>query len=190
MFDDQLKILDLLSKTIPQNWEIYVREHPSQFISANARYGEKYRSVRFYQEIKKTPRTRIISLECDHFNLIDNAKASISITGTSGWESILRGVPSINFGYSWYRFCEGSFYVDNSKSLLEVINTISNGYSIDDRKVKAFVHTIQMNSYNTFLGNFLRNNESVSEQEIGKKHAEAIQSILTSEEYSDDISYK
>ena len=186
-FDDQLKMVTLLSKACPDDWKIYVREHPSQFISAHARYGERYRSVNYYNTIKNLPNIELVPLEYDNFKLIDNAKATISVTSTSGWESLVRGKPSINFGYSWYRFCKGNFYAKDYDSLKEIIELIQRGYKVKQHNIESFVYTIQTNSIRTYSVNFLRGDDKISDKKIGLSHVEAINQILTSSEYLNDI---
>ena len=36
-----------------------------------------------------------------NLKLIDKCKAVATITGTSGWEALIRGKPVLHFGYPW-----------------------------------------------------------------------------------------
>ena len=186
-FDDQIKMIRLLSEACPDNWKIYVKEHPSQFVTNFIKYGERYRSINYYKEILALPNVVIVSLDYDNFKLIDNAKATVSVTSTGGWESLVRSKPSINFGYSWYRFCKGNFYVHDLNSLKHAINKIQEGYKVNKLHVETFVHTIQNNSFRAYLGGTLKHDDNVSEEETGLSHAEAINQILSSDEYSNDV---
>ena len=50
----------------------------------------------------------MVSADTDSFTLIDGAITAVTISGTIGWESIIRGTQAIIFGRAWY---EGMPYV-------------------------------------------------------------------------------
>ena len=155
-----------------------MKEHPSQFFNHFARYGETTRSKKFYDKISNSKNTIIVPLDTDNFQLIDQAEATVTITSTSGWESVVRGKPCIIFGYSWYRYCEGVFYVNNKNELKHAIGKIINGYRIDKKKVNLFAKIIKENSFGAYTGNRVRLDNLDREEDVGKVYAEAMKSIV------------
>jgi hypothetical protein len=98
-FSDQARLIKMVNRAKPDCWQIYVREHPSQFKN---RQGWMGRSVEFYDRLRVNDSIKIICMNISPFTLIDNAKAVISVAGTSSVEAIIRNTPSTVSGYPWF----------------------------------------------------------------------------------------
>ena len=96
IFVDQKLCVELLLKHLPLNYKIYIKEHPSQF----NRYliGHSSRMSDLYNDLVKNERVKLISTDVDSFELIKHTKAVSTITGTVGWEAMVRQKPVIAFG--------------------------------------------------------------------------------------------
>ena len=151
-FNDQILMIELLAKNLPNGWNLYVKEHPSQFVNEYSRYGELFRSKKYYDTIKNIPNVYLVSLKSDVFNLIDQSKAVASVTGTICWEAAFRGKASLNFGYSWLKGCEGIFEIFNKEDLLKAVSLIKNDYFIDTNKVKLFGKIIDELDFKAAVG--------------------------------------
>jgi hypothetical protein len=90
MLQDQLVIIELLAKSVPSDWIVYVKEHPATVIY-------RLRPRDFYKKITSIPNVKIAPTYSDMHNIVSNAKMVATITGTSGWEAVLRGKPVIGF---------------------------------------------------------------------------------------------
>src|SRR3989338_1862162 len=90
MWLDQVTLIELLAKSIPFDWKVYVKEHPGTLVA-------RTRPLSFYKRLKKIPNVAIVPIDADMHTLIINAQMVAVITGTSGWEAILRGKPLITF---------------------------------------------------------------------------------------------
>jgi hypothetical protein len=134
-------MVDVLSKLVPENWKIYVKEHVSQFKVYQA--AERSKSVEFYNMIASMPKVELVPLSYTSFELIDRAKASTTVSGTVGWESVVRGKPTLLFGHSWYRDCEGVFVTHTVEDCKKVIEKIKRGYTVDKNKVKCFAQVVE-----------------------------------------------
>ena len=141
VFGNQYLMIDLLSKCVPENWLIYVKEHPSQFKSYQI--AERSRTTAFYDQISELHNVRLVSLETNSFELIDRAIASASVSGTVGWESVVRSKPMMLFGYSWYTGCEGVFVTHTQAQLISAIDSIQNNYRVDPMKVRLFASILE-----------------------------------------------
>ncbi len=149
VFGNQHLMIDFLSKNIPDNWLIYVKEHPSQFKSYQI--AERSRTKKFYDQINALPNVHLVDLDVNSFELIDHAIASASVSGTVGWESIVRSKPMMLFGYSWYSACDGVFITHTVGQLRNAIKTIQNGYRVDPMKVKLFVSVLETEGINGYI---------------------------------------
>jgi hypothetical protein len=144
LFVSQRLMLALLSKYLPDGWSLYVKEHPVllSYNNSSAK-GERGRIRAFYDDIAKLRGVKFVPLDLDSFKLIDHAQAVATITGTAGWEAVVRGKPSIVFGYAWYRDCEGVFNGTTEKSCREAMERIAAGYQPDRRKVQLFIQAVE-----------------------------------------------
>ena len=146
-YTNQELMIEVLSKSVPEDWMIYVKEHIIQFSRKLA--GECSRSYGFYDKIVSLPNVKLVSFKSlSTFDLIDNAKAVAIISGTAGFEAILRGTPTITFGYAWYNGCEGVFYVPSYEECKKVINEIENGFVVDYEKVRLFIYALEKTGFN------------------------------------------
>ncbi len=140
VFGNQYLMIDSLSKTIPDGWKVYVKEHVSQFKSFQK--AERGRSKDFYNYIDSLPNVDFVPLSYTSFDLIDKAMASATVSGSVGWESVARGKPALLFGYAWYRDCEGIFLTHTSSQLREALKKISEGFQVSKKRVQLFTSAI------------------------------------------------
>ena len=180
-FDDQIYMIKLISQLLPKGWQIYVKEHPSQFVSSYARYGEK-RNLGFYKAILKCPNVKLVSLSSDMFSLIDNSMAVATVTGTVGWESVVREKPTLMFGHAWFKSCDGVFHISSVDDLTRALSVISEGYAVDYDHVRLFAKVIFDNSVNAFIGG-LAQGSKISHFQNGQRHAEAIKKLVASNQH-------
>jgi capsule polysaccharide export protein KpsC/LpsZ len=139
----------MLSKFAPKDWKIYVKEHSSQW-HIKLR-GESGRPSDFYDKVSALPNVQLIPLSTSNFDLIDHAKAVVTITGTAGWEAAVRGKPVLIFGHAWYKFCEGVFYVSSKEDCKNAFLKIQSGYIVDKELVRLFLSAIQQIGVKAFI---------------------------------------
>ena len=90
---NQLSLLENISKSLPCDYKLYVKEHI---------YAYPVRKRNYYRELKKYPNIRLLSPFENSFDLINNSSMILTITGTTGWEAILLQKPVITFGNVYY----------------------------------------------------------------------------------------
>lgn len=164
IFENQLLMIDLLAKNIPPDWKLYIKEHPSQFIL----YFNQDRSLDFYEQVNKYKNTLLIPITSPNFDLIDNAKAVTTLTGTSGWEAINRSIPALIFGYPWYQLCEGVFTIQNTLDLQQSLQKLVRGYKVNQQKVRAFWKFLEMESLDIKFRDYHFNNVIPLKKEVQK----------------------
>ena len=135
-YQDQLLILDIISEAIPEDWVIYYKEHPSQFMVGSK--GSSCRSRHYYEKIAGYRNVKIISSGEDTFKLIDGAQAVVTPAGTVGWESIVRGIPALIFSPVWYQGCKSIFKINTFKDCCDAITKIRNGFKPDPLDIERF----------------------------------------------------
>ena len=145
-YSNQLLMIKLVSSLLPKNWEIVVKENPSQLLP-NTVHGERGRYSYYYSDLIDIPHVRVVSLDTSQFELIDNCCAVATLTGTTGWEACVRGKPVMAFGYAWYSGCEGVFRVNNRSECKAAINEIVGGVKLDQKKVRFFLSALEHHSF-------------------------------------------
>ena len=171
-FVDQRDVVDAISSSLPDDWYLYVKEHPATF--ASNRSGDISRDTRYYDDLESYPNTRLVPVTYSSARLIDASRAVATCTGTAGWEAILRGTPALVFGHAWYVGCEGSFSVTSGKLCKEAIETIRSGYHVDRRKVRLWLRAVDESCVKAYL--FLANKpvDSWSEEENAENMVNAM----------------
>lgn len=144
IFVDQRLCVELLLKYLPSNYKIYVKEHPSQFIRYMIGHTGRMRDL--YDDLIKNERVKLISTEVDSFALIKEAKAVSTITGTVGWEAMVRHKPVIAFGQYWYEnYTKGVLRItdeDSAKNMLQFIES----YQYDEHSLLAYLASVGKNT--------------------------------------------
>lgn len=144
VFVDQSLCVELLLKHLPSSYYVYVKEHPHQFL-AN-RPGHSCRMKDLYDDLKLNSRVRLISTKENPFELIKHAKAISTITGTVGWEAIVRQKPVIVFGLCWYEnFTKGVLRITDEASARCILGFIEN-YEFDEHSLLAYLAAVGKNT--------------------------------------------
>jgi len=173
VFHDQLYVLELLSKYLPEDWNIYIKENPKQFNPLGE--GATCRLLRFYRDAKKFPRVSFLPVDYNPFTLIDRAKAVITVAGTMGWEAMVRKKPVICFGQSWYEsFSNGVLRIRDNKDMEKIVDFIEN-FKYSEQKLLAYLKAIERNSIIAYYYIDLKEKMNISKEQCTK---ELVQSVL------------
>ncbi len=172
VFTHQYLMVDLLSKLVPQGWKVYVKEHRSQFKKYQS--AERSKTVESYEYLASMPNVELVSLDTSSFELIDHAQATVTVAGTVGWESLVRGKPVLLFGQSWFSACKGVFMAHSIEDCQSAIETINNGFKIDPEEIKCFAHVVEQNSYRGYIDPVYEQMGLISPEENAMNLAQAI----------------
>ena len=71
--------------------------------------------------------------------ILDNAEATATATGSTGWETILRGKPAMIFGAVWYENCSGILRIGNLEDARRAVQKIQDGYKPNHEDVVKYV---------------------------------------------------
>lgn len=181
-FENQLLAIRLLEKNLPRDYMIYVKEHPRQFDNFTPDLRKVHSRIpEFYKEINKLSKVKLINIDFNSFELINNARIVATITGSSGWQALKNGKPIFIFGYPWYSSCFGTFVIKNS---IDVINALVEVDKLNShlitKEVEIFVNSIKPYLVDGYTGikdinGMSPNLDLISEKFSTKLHSYALQ---------------
>lgn len=144
IFVDQRLCVELLLKNLPKSWKVYVKEHPHQFFHFRIGYTSRMRDL--YDDLVKNDRVKLISTEVDSFELMKHAKAVSTITGTVGWEAMVRQKPVIAFGLCWYEnYTKGVLRITDENSAKNMLQFIES-YQYNEHSLLAYLASVGKNT--------------------------------------------
>lgn len=132
---NELSIIEAISKALPANCYLYVKEHQSML-------GE--RTLEFYKKIRKIPNVRLMQLNYyeDPKPWIANSEGVITITGTGAYEAAMLGKPAYVFGDVMYNVIEGITRVKSFEELPYLLK--GNCASLSNiQSCAAYIHTVK-----------------------------------------------
>lgn len=150
VFVDQILMVEILSAAMPKGWKLYVKEHPTQIPSRGLNYFSS-RYPGYYKRISRLKNVKLIPTETDTYTLINKSQAVATVTGTAGWEAVLRLKPVIIFGYPWYRDCPGIFKVNDVKSCQRALQNIRNGFKIEQQHMIGYLYSFDQVSLHGYI---------------------------------------
>ncbi len=180
VYDDQLLMIDMLSHNLPEGWVLYVKEHLPQWYPHSSE-SHLYRYEGYYAEIANMKNVQLIPAETSPKKMIAHAQAVATVTGTAGWEALLKNIPVLVFGSIWYMYCEGVFRVTSNENCKEAFSSIQNGYIPDSQRVINYLvalDKVSIKSKNYKTRAYIQNDD-VSEHENISNLTESIYAAIT-----------
>ena len=104
--------------------------------------------------------------------------ASATVSGTVGWESVVRGKPSLLFGNSWYRECRGVFVIRTVDECKDALEKISKGFRINGDDIINYAKTIEQNAIRGYIDIFYEKLNVVDRDENIENLAQAIDAFI------------
>lgn len=139
-YADQIFPIHILARSVPEDMKIYVKVHPEQLAPL--------RSKEYYDDIKKIPNVRLIKSSCNTYDLIQNAFAVSSLTGTACWEAQFYGVPAVLFGYSHKNLAPLTYHVRTWEECITAIKNIEdNKRMIPKRQLRILIKAMYVQSF-------------------------------------------
>ncbi len=133
MFVDQIQLVKILAASVPDGWRVIVKEHTSQWnpVDPRAHLG---RYDGYLEELAAIPNVTLVDAELSSFTLIERSRAVATVTGTAGWEALIRAKPALVFGAAWYQTVEGALPVSDVASCRAALERIRDGYVPDAQR--------------------------------------------------------
>lgn len=139
MHTDQISIIEAISKSIPFDSYLYVKEHVQMWGNRNSE---------FYDKIKRFPKVKLVHPREDNFTLMKSSFAIITITGTSGWEGMLLKKPVIFLSNTPFLVIKDGYELCNDLSKLpKVFKKIDKFKFCSDQKILRYLTILFQNSF-------------------------------------------
>jgi hypothetical protein len=174
MWMNQLYTIEQLSKSVPADWLVYVKEHPAMLIS-------RPRPAEFYRRIKQFPNVRMAAISIDSHEMIMGAEMVAIVTGTSGWEAILRGKPVLQFVDNYFDVLGLSCKYSTVENLgLDIRDELKRMAAVPTeerkRRIVHYLAALMEHGYNVTHGPQLFYEPGTAEQYelCGKEYADAL----------------
>lgn len=151
VYNDQILAAQTVAAALPPGWELYIKEHPSQWL---IRTKTRYSSARFrgyYERLAQIPRVRVIPIDTNTYRLTEESQTVAVITGTAGWEALLRGKSALVFGLPWYRDCSGLYPVASVADCKAAFKNIASGARATKQELLAYFKSFEETSIRTHI---------------------------------------
>ena len=146
-FSDQIKTIKEVVKNLPPNYELYVKEHPTQGPARG------WRKISFYEEIIKMKNVKLFHPNFDSRILLKNCKLTISVGGTSSFEAAFFGKPSIIFADLGYTVIPSIKKLNSYEELKEGIRD-SLKIHVNPNHVANYIKILEENSFDFDIMDF------------------------------------
>jgi len=138
-YTNQLETIRHVAKSIPINYKLYVKEHPSS-VTRN------WKSVSDYKEIMNVPNVRLLHHSVPQSELFQNCSLVVSAMGSSCLEAAFYGKPSVIFGKLYYSILPSVHHVETLSKLPEIIRS-SLQETVNLQDVERFLAIFKKNSF-------------------------------------------
>jgi hypothetical protein len=138
-FDNQLSIISNISKSLPVDYNLYVKEHPMMKTQA-------WRDITFYKKLMDLPNVKLIHPSVNPSELIQNSSLVITIAGTTGQEATLHEIPTLTFSNQIYSILSSVTLVDKIEELPKLIKSKLNS-KVNLLELNQLIDVIENNSF-------------------------------------------
>jgi hypothetical protein len=153
LFSQQLLIIDKISKNLPLNVKLLVKEHPAYFKVSFSHYFSSItetRSFYFYNLIKSYSNVVFISKNYDSSMLIEKSLGVITVNGSVAVESIQKKKKVLIFGDHYYKNLPNCYHF-HSEEDLELFFSAAIPESLNNEFYE-YLNRISHNSYILHFG--------------------------------------
>lgn len=129
VFAEQELCVALLARVLKEyGIKLYVKEH----------FVQPYRMRTFYEDLKKTDNTVLISSEAESVDLLEHCIAAATPAGTVTLEAIANGKPVLVFGHGGFEHGPGIYQVGNEAECRAAVEEIQKGEPISVQAVRNY----------------------------------------------------
>ncbi len=131
-YANQEMLIRMLSKALPNDVYIYVKENPKQ--------TSHFRDADYPKRLKAIPKVKLISTSFDTYALLGKCVAVACCSGTALWEGLFRGKPGLMFGSFITQYAPGIYSVHTNEQCQHAIDDIlKRGSAHTMRDLKLFM---------------------------------------------------
>ena len=138
-YTDQLRTIKDVAKSLPVNYKLYIKEHPTQIV-------REWRSTAFYKEIMNLPNVRLLHPSISSEDIIKKSSLVITVGGTTGFEAAFYGKPTVTFVEALYSELKSVHTLQKTDELPTVIRSALQK-KIDTDELSQFIANLEKNSF-------------------------------------------
>ncbi len=162
-YTNQIELIRATARSLPIDMLLFVKEHPGML---------GYRTRDYYEEMTKIPNVRLISPEVPGNQLAQNAALTVTITSTSGWESLLLKKPVITFGDVFYNDIPGVLTCRNFEELPHMVQKQLGEWKHNEHALQNYVTALLEDSVDVYFADMwnraapleeIRNNQGIKD---------------------------
>lgn len=129
-FHDQLRVVDVLSRALPEDWFLLIKEHPTTFRFPYKVFlrGNYSRSKQFYDQLKSYSNVELVPLEDSTQDWIRKSRGIATLTGSVTLEALCSRKKVILFGHTWYRSFPNTHVFTNAQLLTSFLEESSEDF--------------------------------------------------------------
>ena len=146
-YSNQMKTIDFISKCIPKNYVLVVKEHPTQGPARG------WRKLSDYEQFQNNPKIFFIHPSTPASEIIKKSKLVISVSGTASLEASFFNVPSITFVKNDFTMISSIQKFDQDDNMSELIAKTLN-LKVNPNQVGTYFDILEENSFSFDLLNF------------------------------------
>ncbi|MFZ4632235.1 MAG: hypothetical protein ACOYL8_03490 [Patescibacteria group bacterium] len=165
-------IVDIISKSLPENVFLYVKENPKQTYLC--------RGYDYYNNILKTNKNIVfMPRNTDTYKLIKNSIGVATVTGTAGWEALFEKKPALVFGDCFYDSAPGVFKIKSLQDCQSAIkNIVNNDFKYEEKNLKLFLQAVNNTSLNCCSDSDYFSTSSLSVEENNNRLFDYLENYL------------
>lgn len=126
-FDQELHLIQLISKNLPSGKVLCVKEHLPMV---------RNRKIDFYKKVSSLNNVKLLSPFADNFELIRQSNSVCTISSTTGFEAFLLKKPVLTFHGSFYKFLPNIISTNDFNSVSHTLNSFNGHVDTKDEDIK------------------------------------------------------
>ena len=139
-YKNQIETVEYVSKCLPENFLLFVKEHPTQGS------GRDWREISQYKALQNNPKVRLIHPSVPADEIIKKSKLVISVSGTIALESAFLNIPSITIADNDYTLIPSISRL-NSKNELQGLIENSLEKKVEPSSLGKYLDILEENSF-------------------------------------------
>jgi len=133
-----ISIIENISKSIPSNYLLFIKEHPGQ-------KAKNWRSTEIYKKIIALPNVRLIHYDVNNYEMISKSNLVILINNSSGLEALFYKKPVIVFADAFYDVTSMVKKVEKIEDLPSVIHDSLFSFKFSNDELSFLMESIERN---------------------------------------------
>jgi len=147
-YTNQLNSIREISKSLPDGFKLYVKEHPGQ--------NREWRKISYYKEILRIPNVIFLNPNVSSSKVYEKCSMIITAIGTSGFEGAFYGKPVITFADTIYSTLPSVQKMESFNDLPELINE-GLKMKVNPEELERLILLMEKNSFDfDFFGYFTK----------------------------------